>query len=64
MAYDCGAIESFIRIRGCIQIIDSNNCGNGSRPRLDPAKKERFKMRIEVERRKRRDTQRTVLSEL
>jgi transposase len=49
-AYDCSVIDSFIRSRERIPIIDPNNRGNESRPPLDPAKKERYKMRTEVER--------------
>jgi hypothetical protein len=49
-AYDSTAIGNFVRSRGRVPIIDINNRGNGSRPPLDPAKKERFKMRTEVER--------------
>jgi hypothetical protein len=46
-AYDSKAIDNFIRSRGRVPIIDINNRGNGSRPPLDPAKKERFKLRTE-----------------
>jgi hypothetical protein len=49
-AYDCSAIEDFIRSRERVPIIDRNNRGSESRPPLDPAKKERYKMRTEVER--------------
>jgi transposase len=49
-AYDSSVIENFIRSRGRIPIIDPNNRGSESRPPLDPAKKERYKMRTEVER--------------
>jgi hypothetical protein len=49
-AYDSTAIGNFIRSRERVPIIDINNRGNGSRPPLDPAKKERFKLRTEVER--------------
>jgi hypothetical protein len=43
-------IDSFIRSRERVPIIDPNNRGDKSRPPLDPAKKERYKMRTEVER--------------
>jgi hypothetical protein len=49
-AYDCSVIENFIRSRERIPIIDRNNRGGEVRPPLDPAKKERYKMRTEVER--------------
>jgi hypothetical protein len=49
-AYDCSVIDSFIRSRERIPIIDPNKRGNESRPPLDPAKKERYKIRTEVER--------------
>jgi transposase len=49
-AYDCSVIDNFIRSRERIPIIDPNNRGNESRPPLDPAKKERYKKRTEVER--------------
>jgi transposase len=49
-AYDCSVIDSFIRSRGRIPIIDPNKRGSESRPPLDPAKKERYKKRTEVER--------------
>jgi hypothetical protein len=48
--YGCSVIENFIGSRVRIPIIDSNNRGNESRPPLDHAKKERYKMRTEVER--------------
>jgi hypothetical protein len=49
-AYDCSVIENFIGSRERVPIIDRNNRGGESRPPLDPAKKERYKMRTEVER--------------
>jgi transposase len=49
-AYDSTVIDSFIRSRERVPIIDPNNRGDKSRPPLDPAKKERFKRRTEVER--------------
>ena len=49
-AYDSAIIDSFIRSSERIPIIDPNTRGNESRPPLDPAKKERYKMRTEVER--------------
>jgi hypothetical protein len=49
-AYDSSVIDSFIRSRGRIPIIDPNNRGSESRPPLDSAKKERYKKRTEVER--------------
>ena len=49
-AYDSTVIDTFIRSRERVPIIDPNTRGNESRPPLDPAKKERFKMRTEVER--------------
>jgi hypothetical protein len=49
-AYDSTVIDNFIRSRERIPIIDPNNRGSEYRPPLDPAKKERFKMRTEVER--------------
>jgi transposase len=49
-AYDSSVIDGFIRSRGRIPLIDPNNRGNETRPPLDPAKKERFKLRTEVER--------------
>jgi hypothetical protein len=49
-AYDSARIANFIESRERIPIIDPNNRRNNSRPALDPAKKERFKIRTEVER--------------
>jgi hypothetical protein len=49
-SYDCSVIDTFIRGRERIPIIDRNNRGNGSRHLLDPAKKEWYKMRTAVER--------------
>ena len=48
--YDSKTIESFIRSRGRVPIIDPNKRQNNQRPPLDPAKKERFKFRSGVER--------------
>jgi hypothetical protein len=48
-AYDSKVIDNFIRSRERIPIIDPNNRGNETRVPLDLAKKERFKMRTEVE---------------
>jgi transposase len=50
VAYDSATIDHFIRSRERIPIIDPNSRGSESRPPLDPAKKERYKMRTEVER--------------
>jgi hypothetical protein len=49
-AYDSSVSDNFIRSREGIPVIDPNNRGNESRPPLAPAKKERYKMRTEVER--------------
>jgi hypothetical protein len=49
-SYDSKAIDSFIRSRERIPIIDPNNRGKEILPPHDPAKKEGFKMRTEVER--------------
>jgi transposase len=49
-AYDSQIIDSFIRSRGRIPIIDPNKRKDSKRPPLDPAKKERFKFRSGVER--------------
>jgi hypothetical protein len=49
-AYDSSVIDSFIRSRERITIIDPHNRGSESRPPLDSAKKERYKKRTEVER--------------
>jgi transposase len=49
-AYDAKAIMSFIRSRDRVPIIDPNKRGNNNRPPLDPAKKERYKIRSGVER--------------
>jgi hypothetical protein len=49
-AYDSRVIDNFIRSRERIPIIDPNTRGSELRPPLDPAKKERYKMRTEVER--------------
>jgi transposase len=49
-AYDAQEIDTFIRGRGRVPIIDPNKRRNVSRPPLDPAKQERFKFRSGVER--------------
>jgi hypothetical protein len=49
-ACDYSVIENFIRSRERIPIIDWNNRGRESRPPIDPAKKERYKKRTEIER--------------
>jgi hypothetical protein len=49
-AYDSTTITNFIESRERVPITDPNNRRNNSRPPLDPAKKERFKLRTEVER--------------
>jgi hypothetical protein len=49
-AYDCDAIDGFIRGRGRIPVIEPNKRKDGDRPPLDPAKKERYKIRTTVER--------------
>jgi transposase len=49
-AYDSSVIDGFIRSRERIPIINPNKRGNETRAPLDPAKKERFKLRTEVER--------------
>jgi hypothetical protein len=49
-AYDTVHIKTFIEGRGRVPIIDPNKRNDPSRPPLDPAKKERYKMRTEVER--------------
>jgi transposase len=49
-AYDAQGIDSFIRGRERVPIIDPNKRKNASRPPLDPAKQERFKFRSGVER--------------
>jgi hypothetical protein len=48
--YDAKLIDGFIRSRGRIPIIDPNKRKNAERPPLDPAKKERYNFRTEVER--------------
>jgi len=48
--YDSKVIEQFIRDCGHIPIIDPNCRKDKNRPPLDPAKKERFKIRSTVER--------------
>jgi hypothetical protein len=49
-AYDSKVIDAFIRDHGRIPIIDPNKRKDNKRPPLDPAKKERFKIRSTVER--------------
>jgi len=49
-AYDAKTIDDFIRSRERIPIIDPNKRKDESRPPLDPAKQERFKIRTTVER--------------
>jgi hypothetical protein len=49
-AYDSKVIASFIRGQGRIPIIDPNKRKDNLRPPLDPAKKERFKIRSTSER--------------
>ena len=48
--YDAKTIHDFILSRGRVPIIDPNNRGNENRPPLDPAKRERYKIRTAVER--------------
>jgi transposase len=48
--YDASIIDAFIRSRERVPIIDPNKRKNNDRPPLDPAKKERFKIRSTVER--------------
>jgi hypothetical protein len=49
-AYDAKAIASFIRSRERVPVIDPTKRTSNSRPPLDPAKKERYKIRSGVER--------------
>jgi hypothetical protein len=49
-AYDSKVIDEFIRSHGRVPIIDPNKRKDNKRPPLDPAKKERFKIRSTVER--------------
>jgi transposase len=49
-AYDAQTIDTFIRSRERIPIIDPNKRRNNKRPPLDPAKQERYKIRTFVER--------------
>jgi transposase len=49
-AYDAQTITGFIFSRERVPIIDPNKRKNESRPPLDPAKKERYKIRTTVER--------------
>ena len=48
--YDAQTIDAFIRGEERVPIIDPNKRGNKERPPLDPAKKERYKIRTTVER--------------
>jgi hypothetical protein len=48
--YDSMLLRSFIENRERVPIIDYQTRNNGSRPVLDPAKKERYKIRTTVER--------------
>ena len=48
--YDAKIIADYIYSRERVPIIDVNNRGNVDRPPLDPAKKERYKIRTTVER--------------
>jgi hypothetical protein len=48
--YDAQTISDFILSRGRVPIIDPNKRKNENRPPLDPAKKERYKIRTTVER--------------
>jgi hypothetical protein len=48
--YDASTIDDFIRSRERVPIIDPNKRKNNNRPPLEPAKKERFKIRTTVER--------------
>jgi hypothetical protein len=49
-AYDAKGIDEFIRSRGRIPIIDVNKRKDHTRPPLDPAKQERYKIRTTAER--------------
>jgi hypothetical protein len=49
-AYDAKTIISFIKSNDRVPVIDPNKRKNNSRPPLDPAKKERYKIRSVVER--------------
>jgi IS5 family transposase len=49
-AYDSKGIDEFLRSHGRIPIIDPNKRKDHDRPPLDPAKKERYKIRTAVER--------------
>ena len=49
-AYDANTIRSFIESRERVPIIDPKTRNNGTRPILDPHRKERFKIRTTVER--------------
>jgi IS5 family transposase len=48
--YDAKHIRSFIESRGRVPIINPRKRNNGTCPELDPAKKERYKIRTTVER--------------
>jgi hypothetical protein len=49
-AYDAQIINGFILSRGRVPVIEPNKRINDNRPPLDPAKKERYKIRTVVER--------------
>jgi hypothetical protein len=49
-AYDAKGIDEFIRIHGCIPIIDKNKRKDNERPPLDPAKQELYTIQTTVER--------------
>jgi hypothetical protein len=49
-AYDAQVIADFVRSRERVPIIEPNKRKNKNRPPLDPAKKERYKIRTAVER--------------
>jgi hypothetical protein len=48
--YDSHIIDRYIRERGRVPIIDTNIRRGSARPPLDPARKERYKIRTTVER--------------
>jgi hypothetical protein len=49
-AYDEKGIDGFIRSHGRIPVIDPNKRKDNGHPPLDPAKKERYKIRTTAER--------------
>jgi hypothetical protein len=49
-AYDSKVIDGFIRSHGRIPVIDQNKRKDNDRPPLDPAKKQRYKIRTTAER--------------